>query len=43
MEFYFAFLLSVNGTLLLPDVQSFSPGGIIELLTNIEAWLRVRI
>jgi hypothetical protein len=43
MEFYFTFLLPVNETLLLPDVQSFSLGGMIELLTNIEAWLRVRI
>jgi hypothetical protein len=36
-EFYFAFLLSVNETLLLPDIQSFSLDDMNVLLTHIEA------
>ena len=42
-EFYFTFLLPVNETLLPPDVQSLSLGGITELLAHIEAWLSVCI
>jgi hypothetical protein len=42
-ESYLAFLLAVTEASLLTDGQLFSPGGVIELFTRVEAWLSVDI